>query len=84
MNDRPRLLQRVEEVAAGATGLLALITVVWHDWIEWTFRIDPDHGNGDLEWIVVAFLLGLSAAFGLLARRRVRQHSRSAATAMHG
>ena len=79
MNDRPRLLKHVEEVAAGASAVLALVTVVWRDWIEWAFHVDPDHSSGAFEWIIVVFLLGVSVASGLLALRRVRRHSRSTA-----
>jgi hypothetical protein len=52
---------------AGAATLL--LTLVWHDWFEIVFHVNPDGGDGLLEWLVV----GLTGAFGFscsaLARR---------------
>jgi hypothetical protein len=39
--------------AALNAGVLAL-TVVTPDWIEAAFHVDPDGGNGAVEWLVVA------------------------------
>jgi hypothetical protein len=38
----------------------AFLTAIWPDWIEAVFRVDPDSGNGSLEWALVA-VLGLAA-----------------------
>jgi hypothetical protein len=45
------------------------VTLFWHDWIEFFFRIDPDGGSGALEWAIVASLGFTSIGFGVLARR---------------
>lgn len=37
-------------------GVLAVLTLVKPDWIEWAFKIDPDRGSGALEWVIVIVL----------------------------
>jgi hypothetical protein len=50
-------------------GVLGILTIFWHDWIEALTGWDPDHHNGSVEWIVVIELLTVSAAMGLAAGR---------------
>jgi hypothetical protein len=50
------------------TGFLFVLTLVWRDWIEAVFRVDPDGGNGSLEWIIVGVLGVATASLLLLAR----------------
>jgi hypothetical protein len=69
------LLFWVEAVAAGFATFMGLLTIVWHDWIEGVFRVDPDHGNGSAEWIAVVVLLSIGVSAGALARRRWRRVS---------
>jgi hypothetical protein len=64
---------RVETALCVATAMLAIVTVFAHDWIEVVFGVDPDNGNGALEWAIVAALGLLAVAFGLLARRDRRR-----------
>lgn len=64
------LLFWVETVTAAVGTFLGLLTIVWHDWIEGVFGVDPDHGNGSAEWIAVAALLAIGVIAGTLARRR--------------
>ena len=54
--------------------LLAL-TVVWTEWIEIVFHVDPDAGSGELEWGIVVVTLGLTLAFSILARMEWRRAS---------
>lgn len=55
------------------TGILFLITLVWHDWIEILFHVDPDQGNGLLEWSIVGSLLVATIILSLLARYEWRR-----------
>ena len=63
----------IEAGLAVVSGLLLLLTLVSRDWIEALFGVDPDRGNGSLEWLIVAGLLAATVAFGFVARaERVR------------
>jgi len=59
-----------------SAGLL-VVTVLWHDWIEIVFRIDPDRGGGWFEWLIVALAFVVSVSFSISARhewRRINSH----------
>lgn len=58
----------IEAGLAGVSAFLMLLTLITRDWIETSFRVDPDRGNGTLEWLIVAVLLATTVTFGLLAR----------------
>jgi hypothetical protein len=58
---------RLETALAIFAGALGILTIFWPAWIEAITGWDPDHHNGNFEWLVVATLLALSAATGLLA-----------------
>jgi hypothetical protein len=64
---------RLEAGSAGVAGALAIVTLVWRDWIELVFGVDPDHGNGSVEWLFVAGLLAVAVALGGLAVVELRQ-----------
>jgi hypothetical protein len=53
---------------AVSSGVLSLLTIFWHDWIESVFNWDPDHNNGAFEWIIVVALVAASIGFGALVR----------------
>lgn len=59
-------------LAAISTGLFA-VTLVWQDWIEIVFKVDPDHGNGRLEWAIVAGALVFALIFWITAGREWRR-----------
>jgi len=65
------------------SALLFVITLVWPDWIEMIFRVDPDHGSGWLEWVIVAVTAMFTVALSLGARREWR-HAISRAAAGEG
>jgi len=48
------------------TGILFMITLVWHDWIEIVFGVDLDQGSGLLEWLIVGVLLVVTITLLLL------------------
>ena len=62
-----------ETVLAIVTGILFVITLVWHNWIEIIFNVDPDQGSGLLEWLVVGALLVVTIVLFVLARSEWRK-----------
>ncbi|WP_223281054.1 ABC transporter permease [Streptomyces antnestii] len=60
-------------MAAGLCGLLFLVTLIWPNWIEAVFGVDPDQHSGALEWTVVAVALCATLTFSLLARGEFRR-----------
>jgi hypothetical protein len=64
---------------AAISAALLVVTLVWHDWVEIVFRVDPDRGNGWLEWLIVAAAFGLTLTFSVSARQEWRR-STSATT----
>ncbi len=68
-----------EAVLGGLSLLFLVLTVLWTDWIEIVFGVDPDHGNGSFEWLVVGASAFLTVAFAVLARVEFRR-SRAATT----
>ena len=62
----------LETAIALLAGLLGVVTIFWHDWIEALTGWDPDHHNGSVEWLIVAALLVVAVAMGIAARRHWR------------
>ena len=60
-------------VAAVNVGLLVL-TALWPQWIELVFRIDPDAGSGEFEWLIAAVTLAISIMCFVLARMEWRRN----------
>jgi DMSO/TMAO reductase YedYZ heme-binding membrane subunit len=73
LKDGSRLF-KIETILAALSGILGIVTLFWHDWIEVT-GWDPDHHSGSAEWIVAAVLIVIAVALGALARR---EHQRGA------
>jgi hypothetical protein len=67
---RPRFYG--ELVLSLAALVLALVTLVWNDWIEIVFKIDPDLGNGGLEKAIVGVLVLAAIVSAWLARTEWR------------
>jgi hypothetical protein len=59
----------IESGLAALFAALAILTAVVPDWIEAVFGVDPDHGTGYLEWLIVV-VAGLIAIVVALAARR--------------
>lgn len=62
----------LELALAAIAVVLFVLTLVWHDWIE-AFGIEPDGGNGSLEWVVVGVFAVAAVVCGGLARGGVAQ-----------
>ena len=68
MNQHLRQRFWIESAMAIASAALLVITLVWKDWIEIVFRVDPDAGSGAVEWAIVGLTVLLMLAFAALAR----------------
>ena len=62
----------LETICGSVTGIAAVITLFWHDWIEAVFNSDPDSGNGSAEWLIVMVLLLVTVTLAVGARREWR------------
>lgn len=62
----------VEAVLVLVSAFLLVLTIVVPDWIEVVFRVDPDAGSGELEWLIASGFALSTLGFGLAARREWR------------
>jgi hypothetical protein len=69
----------VEAVLGGLSLLFLVLTLVWDDWIEIIFGVDPDHGDGSFEWLIVGVSALLTVVFAVLARLEFRRSKAAAA-----
>jgi hypothetical protein len=69
---RLKVRVRLETAVALAAGILGLVTIFWHDWIEMLTGLDPDEHDGSVEWLLVAALLVIAVVMSLVARRHWR------------
>jgi hypothetical protein len=72
----PEQLRRRYWVEAGmalVSSVVLLVTVLWQDWIEIVFRVDPDQSSGSLEWLIVLVSLAITITAVALARREWRR-----------
>jgi hypothetical protein len=58
----------VETILACLSGSLAVLTLIWHNWVELLFEAEPDGGDGSFEWALVVVLLAATVVFSVLAR----------------
>jgi tetrahydromethanopterin S-methyltransferase subunit E len=63
----------LETGAAIVTGILFIVTLLWQDWIEILFDVEPDQGGGLLEWSIVGALLVVTIVLAILARYEWRK-----------
>lgn len=70
----------VEAASAWLSLALAVLTLLWRNWIEVAFGFDPDRGSGSAEWLIAAASAGATLLFAALARAE-RRHAQAAAAA---
>jgi tetrahydromethanopterin S-methyltransferase subunit E len=63
----------LETGMATITGILFVITLMWREWIEIVFDVNPDRGNGWLEWLIVGVLSAVMITLFVLARYEWRR-----------
>jgi hypothetical protein len=73
MKQQLRPLFWVEALLALGNAMLLVMTLLWKDWIEIVFDVDPDAGSGALEWAIVGVTLLLTLVFVVLARSEWRR-----------
>jgi hypothetical protein len=62
-----------EACLASLTGILSIVTLISREWIEIVFGVDPDHGDGSLEWLIVVALAVATLLLAVLARAEWRR-----------
>jgi hypothetical protein len=68
-----RTLFWIEAALAGVAGFLTILTLFTREWIEAVFNVDPDGGDGSLEWLIVVALAVVTVVFAVLARLEWRR-----------
>ena len=63
----------VEAFLAAVSVVFLILTLLWKDWIEIVFGMDPDHHSGSVEWLIVAVSLAVTVIFFVLARLEWRR-----------
>jgi hypothetical protein len=66
-HDLPRRFW-LEAGLAAASAVLLVVTLLWKDWIEIVFRVDPDQGSGSFEWMIVGVTAVAAVTCSILAR----------------
>lgn len=67
----------VMAVAGTAAAVLLVVTLISREWIEEVFGVDPDGGDGSLEWLVVLGLAAVTVVLGLGATVEWRRSLRA-------
>jgi hypothetical protein len=57
-----------ESILGTFTGILFMVTLLSRDWIENILHVDPDRGQGWVEWLIVVALAFVTVGLGALAR----------------
>ena len=70
----------IEIGLAAITGLLALITPIFPDWIEFVSGWDPDQHDGSVEWMIVVGLFVVTVVMVALAAIEWRRTTATAST----
>lgn len=67
-----------EMVLGIVTAILTVVTLIQRNWIEVLFGVDPDQGNGTMEWFIVAGLAVATVALFALATHEWRRAATAA------
>ena len=59
----------IETALGTVSAALLIVSLVWRNWLELAFGVDPDAGGGALEWIFVGLALAITVGSIYLARR---------------
>jgi hypothetical protein len=59
---------RIEVALAAVSVFLFVLTLITREWVEFIFRVDPDHGDGSFEWLIFAVTAIVAIVAALLAR----------------
>lgn len=78
MQHQPRARFWVELALAIASAALLIITLIWNEWIELLFHVDPDASSGAAEWSVVTITVCVTLVSLVLARIEWRHAARVA------
>lgn len=76
-----RLRFRVYAIFTIAFAIMAVLTMIWPEWIEALTGSGPDHGSGSAEQLVTAVFAGAAVLAGGLAGTQWRQARASGAGA---
>jgi hypothetical protein len=68
-----RTLFWIEAALAGVACFLTVLTLFTREWIEAVFNVDPDGGDGSLEWLIIVTLAVVTVVFVALARLEWRR-----------
>ena len=58
----------IEALAAVVTGVMLVATAIWPTWIERLWEVEPDGGDGSLEWALVGVLAVVTITLSVVAR----------------
>jgi heme/copper-type cytochrome/quinol oxidase subunit 3 len=81
---QPKTRLALETAFAVIFAAIFVATMFWPDWIELVFGADPDEGNGQFEWAIVAISGLLAIASIIAARMEWRRQHRAGVTITHG
>jgi hypothetical protein len=81
---QPKTRVALETALAVIFAAIFVATVFWPDWIELVFGADPDEGNGQFEWAIVAISGLLAVASIIVARIEWCRQHRAGATITRG
>lgn len=68
-----------ETILGIITGIMFVVTLLNRAWIETVFHVDPDGGQGWVEWAIVGALLAVTLVMAALARYEWRRAAAMAA-----